>query len=151
MAAASYRIGPSDFFTPGDLKADADTLDGQVDALDGGLRSANASGDFFDSWEAWRSGWKSYYSNNFGGFFQNLWTALNDSNRDALISYEQQFASWRDQARAAGAQLYGADINVSTGSGDSIGKQISNSGLPGIGIEIIVGLIIAVIAFEVLK
>lgn len=151
MAAATYRIGPSDFFTPGDLKGDADTVDAGVDELDTSLRSSSAPPDFCDSWEAWRTGWKAFYADHFGGFFSTLGTAFNDANRDALISYEQQLASWRGQARAQGAQLYGPDLGVSTGSGDSIAKQAAASGLGGIGLELLVGLVVAVIAFEVLR
>lgn len=143
---ATYRIGPSDFFTPGDLSADAETLQLQITQLDAQLNDADVPTDFEDQWMLYETSWRGFYQAHFGGFFSSLFTAFNDSNRDDLIRYEQQFAAFQGQAKAFGAQLI-APVGPSAGAGDNIGAQLAAQGLPGTGTLVI--LAIAVIAILV--
>ena len=125
-ATATYRIGPSDFFTPGDLKSDADTLDGQVSDLDQQIEgNESIETTASDQWTAWIARWKAFYGSNFGGFFTNLFTSLNDANRDQLIQFEKEFANLATSFATQGAQLAAGVVQPSTGSGDTIGAQAS--------------------------
>jgi hypothetical protein len=128
-ATATYRIGPSDFFTPGDLSADADTLNGQVEELDAQLDEGDPPVEFQDQWTHYQTSWATFYKAHFGGFFSSLFTALNDANRDDLIRYETQFGDFQRQAKAYGAELV-APVGPSSGSGDTIGRQLEAQGLP---------------------
>lgn len=127
MASPTYRIGPSDFFTPGDLKADADTLNTQVDELDAQVEGNEAiDSTLMDQWTAFHQAWKAFYSSQFGGFFTNLLTALNDSNRDQLIQYEKTFANFATQLQQQGAaQIAGGVVEPSSGSGDTLSAQLN--------------------------
>jgi hypothetical protein len=156
MATATYRIGPSDVFTPGDLAADADTLNGQVTSLDAqveGNDSIDQSDQ--DQWTAWLASWKSFYSDHFGGFFTNLFTSLNDANRDQLIQFETTFGNFATQFSSAGASVAGGVVAPSTGSKDTIGDQLNQqlkdapSGLLPSGATVIVVLVL--VAFIVWK
>jgi hypothetical protein len=125
MASATYLVGPSDFFTPGDLEADAATLNGQVSSLDAQIEGNEAVPQtFVDQWTSFEAAWGSFYSSSFSGYLSSLVSALNDSNRDALISYENQFAAFAAQASSFGATLV-APVAPSNGSGDTIAKQLS--------------------------
>lgn len=129
MGTATYRIGPSDFFTPGDLQADADTVQGQIDALDAELLGNFATPlDFSDQWSHFENDWKNFYTDHFGGFFSNLFSALNDSNRDDLVRYENQLAAFQTQAAGFGAKLI-APVAPSTGSQDTLGAQLKAQGI----------------------
>jgi len=126
MGTATYTVGPSDFFTPGDLQGDADLLNSQVTGLDNALNGNEAAPqDWFDGWTAFQASWLKFYSSTFGGFLTDVMAALNDGNRDTLISFENQFATWATQATSYGAGLPGPTIAPSTGSGDSIAKQLA--------------------------
>lgn len=125
MATATYRIGPSDFFTPGDLKADADTLNGQVDQIDAQVEGSEmVDPQLVDQWTAFHQAWKAFYADQFGGFFRNLLTAINDSNRDQLIQFEATFGNFAQQLATQGATLAGGVVAPSSGSGDTIAKQV---------------------------
>ncbi len=135
MGAATYRVGRSDFFTPGDLKSDADALNAQVHALDDALQTNTAApAAWFDSWNAWYAGWWSFYKADFeGGYLSNLLTALNDSNRDELVAHEEQFETWRTQAAEYGTSLPdGGHTAPSAGSGDSLRNHLADLGLPSL-------------------
>lgn len=155
MATATYRIGPSDFFTPGDLKADADTLNGQINALDAQIEGSDSIDQgTIDQWRAWLSSWQDFYGGEFGGFFRNLFTALNDSNRDQLIQFESTFANFASEFATAGAHVAGGVVAPSSGSKDTIGDQLAEqvkdapSGLLPSGTKIIIALVVvAVIVF----
>jgi hypothetical protein len=149
MAAATYRIGPSDFFTPGDLEADADLVDQQATQLDGQIM-ARGNDQLTGAWEAWLSGWRSFYGSTFGGYLSSLFASFNDGNRDALISYENQLSSWQQQAAAQGVSVIGAQVQASTGSKDTLGAQLGVQGLPSAGALTIL-IIVAVIALFVFK
>jgi hypothetical protein len=128
MSAATYRIGPSDFFLPGDLAADANTVDLQVTALDAELTALDGVPvAFHDAWTAYEGQWRAFYADHFGGFFSNFLSALNNSNRDDLIRYENQLATFQDQAKAFGADTI-APVTPSEGTQDTIsahlGKQL---------------------------
>jgi hypothetical protein len=125
MATATYRIGPSDFFTPGDLKADADTLNGQVDELDAQIEGNTALDQtLVDQWTAFHQSWRDFYGKSFGGFFTNLFTSLNDSNRDQLIQFEAMFGNFAAELAQQGASLAGGVVAPSGGSGDTLGAQL---------------------------
>lgn len=124
MAAATYRIGPSDTFTGGDLEADAQTLDGLVEGLDAQIEGSTAfPSTFVDQWVAWQGQWKTFFTSNFGGFFTDFLTALNDSNRDQLIQFETRFNDFSTQAKGYGADTV-APVLPSTGSGDTLGAAL---------------------------
>jgi hypothetical protein len=126
MGNATYRIGPSDFFTPDDLASDARTLNGQVNSLDN-ANWDNAPGDLLDAWDSFLAEWRGFYTSSFGGFFTNLATALNDANRDQLIQYEIRFATFAEQYQAATSKaLPGGVVQASTGAKDNIGSHILN-------------------------
>ena len=135
MAAGTYRVGRSDFFLPGDLKADADALNAQVHQLDDALQENTAApASWFDSWNAWYAAWWSFYKSTFeGGYISNLLTALNDSNRDELVSHEEQFETWRKEAEGYGTSLPGgSQVSPSAGSGDSFANHLKALGLPSL-------------------
>ncbi len=144
-ATATYRIGPSDFFTPNDLAADAETLQAQILALDPLIVDA-APMEFFDQWTHFETAWRTFYEQHFGGFVSNLLTAFNDANRDDLIRYETQFASFEQQAKEFGVGLV-APVGPSSGAKDNIGAQLAAQGLPGTGTLVI--LAVAAIALIV--
>ncbi len=124
--AGMYRIGPSDLFTPGDLLADANTLNGQMNALDS-LDMTKVSQSFFDGWNAFIQEWRTFYSTNFGSWFSAAEASVNDSNRDQLIQFETRFSSWATQYQTeSGGALPGGVVNVSTGAQDTLGAQIRN-------------------------
>lgn len=146
MAAATYRIGPGDFFTPSDLAADADTLNSQVNALDDSLNgNETAPTSWWDQWNVFVSRWRGFYTSNFGGFWSNLSTALNNDNRDQLVSYERQFQTWADQARGYGASIGGGVIQEAEPPTNHILPD-----LPSLGSVSIV-LVLVIIALVVLK
>ncbi len=164
MAAATsttptYRIGPSDFFTPGDLAADAQTLDGQVDELDTQVEgNTNVDQTLQDQWTAFHTEWKAFYADNFGGFFTNLFTALNDANRDQLIQEETKFSNFAAQFAQAGvASIAGGVVAPSAGSGDTIGAQTAAQlkGLPTPStstiVIVVVAIVVLVIVWKVVK
>ncbi len=126
MASATYRVGPSDVFSGGDLQADAATLDTQVEALDAQIEGNEAAPiDFVDQWVAWQGTWKTFQAQHFGGVFSSFVSALNDSNRDDLIRYEGQFASFAAQAKSFGANVI-APVTVSGGTHDTLGDLLKN-------------------------
>ena len=124
--APSYRIGPSDTFLPSDLAADAATLNGQMNALDK-LDWEKSSDEFFAAWNAFLQEWRGFYSSHFGGFFTNLETAVNDSNRDQLIQFETRFGGFAAQYKQeTGADVPGGVIAPSQGAQDTLGAQLRN-------------------------
>jgi len=138
-ATGAYRIGSSDFFTPADLKADADTLQSQIDALD-----AQTNGrpglpiEVVDAWVLFQGDWSAFYTANFGGFLVNLFTALNDSNRDQLVQFEERFADLVSRFRAAGLEVAGVDVGPKK-DGGLFGGGIA------LDIAIVVGIVIVLI------
>lgn len=157
--SATYRIGPSDFFTPGDLAADAKTVDDQVGELDRQIEGNDqVDQTLVDQWTVFHQEWTAFYAAQFGGFFTNLFTALNDSNRDQLIQEETKLAAFAAQFQAAGvAQLAAGVVQPSTGSGDTLGKQAANqldtggSGLASKTLWIVGGLIALVLVWRLVK
>jgi hypothetical protein len=154
---ATYRVGPSDFFTPGDLASDADKLDSQIKAfdiaIDGNYQIPN---DLWDSWMGFYAEWKGFFSETFkgNGFLGNLGVALNDSNRDELIAFERRFESFADAMAPFGGKLPdGARTRPSTGSGDSFSKHLEGLGLPSLPTLAAVGAVIVagVVVWKVFK
>lgn len=134
-AAGQYRVGPSDFFTPGDLDADARTLNDQVVALDASLDgNLVPPTDWFDAWNVWETRFKAFYRKTFGGgAISDFFAALNDSNRDELVSWEKQFETWAAQAAGYGSELAaGARVEPRVKSGDSIDNHLEGLGLPSL-------------------
>ena len=125
---ATYRIGPSDLFTGADLQADAQTLEGQVQALDSQVEGNQAAGaDLVTAWVMFQAQWEGWYTSTFvgAGNIQNFLTALNDGNRDQLIQYEQRFADLASQFANAGITSAGVDVSVSSGAGDTVSSLLS--------------------------
>lgn len=160
MATATYRIGPSDFFTPGDLKADAETLNGQVDEVDSQVEgNEGIDQSLVDQWTAFHQSWKAFYSSNFGGFFTNLFTALNDANRDQLIQYESTFGNFAGQLAQQGATLAGGIVAPSSGAKDDLADQLGhqlgsdnpNSPFSGLANKAIIVAVLVVVALFIWK
>lgn len=154
-SGATYRIGPSDFFSPSDLAADADTLDRQMKAFDLAIDGNDAiPQSLWEAWLAFYAEWTGFKHDNFGGFFTNLATAANDSNRDALIAYERRFESIAADIRPYGGQLPEvARVRPSTGSGDSVSKHLEGLGLPSLPTLAALGgvIVAAIVLWKVLK
>lgn len=156
MAGATYRIGPSDTFSGGDLQADAATLDAQVEALDAQIEGNEAAPPaFVDQWVVWQGQWKAFEAQHFGGFVSSFLTALNDANRDQLIQFENQFASFASAAAGFGASVV-APVTISSGSGDTLGNLLKNQ-TGGIGsllpsstsiVVVIVAIIVALVVWK---
>lgn len=151
-----YRIGPSDFFTGGDLEADASTLDAQVATLDAELEGNESIGqDFQDQWTVWKASWAIFYDDHFGGFFSSFVSALNNSNRDDLIRYENQFSEFERSARELGSIVL-APVVPSTGTQDTFGDHIKDqidkapSILPAASsvVVIVVAIVIAIVVWK---
>lgn len=121
---ATYRIGPSDTFTSGDLEADAATLDRQMTLLDDQPMEA-VSDEFFDGWNAFRAEWKKFYADV---FLNSFWGAgWNNGNRDQLVQFENRFATWSAQyTTESNRSLPGGVIAPSTGTKDTFGDHLGN-------------------------
>lgn len=146
MGAGTYRVGRSDFFSPTDLQADANALNAQVHQLDDALQNNTAAPtSWFDSWNGWYAQWWGFYKSTFdGGYLTALGAALNDSNRDELISHEQQFETWVKEAADYGTTLPGGSrVLPSSGSGDSLKNHLADLGLPSVQT---IGLVIGIAA-----
>jgi hypothetical protein len=122
--AAQYRIGPSDLFSSSDLEADANTLKGQIEILDG-LDWTAASQGLFDSWNGFLSDWKRFYNDTFTtAWFGAGW---NDSNRDQLIQLERRFIAFAAQWQQESGQTFpGAVIDPSSGAKDTLGQHLAD-------------------------
>ena len=154
MAAPKYLIGPSDFFTGGDLAADAKTLDGQVDELDTQIEGNEAIDQtLVDQWTAFHAEWKGFFADEFGGFFRNLFTALNDSNRDQLIQYETTFNNFYAELQKYNVGLSGGAVAPSSGSGDTLGAQAAEQlgGASGVATKTIVIVVLVIVALLIWK
>lgn len=125
---ATYRIGKSDLFNNDDLKADALTLDRQINGLDDQPMDA-VTQEWFDGWLKFRSEWKAFYSGTIlGGFLGPAW---NDGNRDQLIQFEERFVTWSQQyEEQTKTTLPGGVINPSQGSGDTFGTHLKDQLAP---------------------
>jgi hypothetical protein len=121
---ATYRIGPSDHFTSGDLEADAATLDRQIALLDDQDMNA-VSQDFFDGWFAFVAEWKKFYADV---FLNSFWGAgWNNGNRDQLVQFENRFGTWSSQyTTETNRSLPGGVIAPSTGTKDGFGDHLAN-------------------------
>lgn len=144
--APSYRIGPSDFFTSGDLEADAGTLNTQIGVLDG-LSWDRVSEGLWDQWIAFLGQWKGWHKSTFvDAWFGAGW---NNSNRDQLIQFERRYlaivAQWE---RESGQAFPGGVIDVSTGTQDTLGDHLTDQlkkVSPGAGAIGFAGLILAIL------
>jgi hypothetical protein len=124
--APSYRIGPSDVFTPGDLSADAATLNNQINALDN-LDWTKPSQALFDAFFAFKSEWRTWYTETFSGWLGAFGAAFNDGNRDELIQFEIRFATFAVQyAAESGNTLPGGVVQPSTGAKDTLGQHLAD-------------------------
>ena len=122
-----YRIGPDDYFTGGDLKADAETLNGMMEAtatvVDGTSNRESVIGsDLLQSWNSLYAAWFNYFQDTYksSSGFDNFLTALNDGNRDQLIQYENRFADLHAQLKAKGVYSALADVAGSLGAPDTV-------------------------------
>jgi len=146
MAAPTYRIGTGDVFLPSDLAADADTLDAQVNALDGAMDGNEAMPEsWFDSWNAFVVQWRKFKKDHFGGFLSNLATAFNDDNRDQLVSFERSFQTWADQAAGYGIQIGGGVFQEAEPPHTNILPELPSSG------TVMIILVLVIVAAVVLK
>ncbi len=127
-----YRIGKVGLFTNEDLKADAATLDGQVNRLDD-ADMTKVSQTFFDAWWNFRGEWKRFYSNTIlGSFFGPAW---NDANRDQLIQFEERYADFAAQyAQQTGHALPDVVAPNPTGPEDSFGDHFKKAVGPALAV-----------------
>lgn len=150
---AEYRIGPTGLFTPGDLHADADTLNGQIQALDDaksshGGRLSPTSIAFLK----FLNEWNQFYYNTFGGFFDDLAAALNNDNRDQLIQFENRFQVFASDLSKEGIVVPGGIIQTPKGDGGLFGPVKDLFAGLGAGFKwLIVGGIVAIVGYAVWK
>lgn len=130
---ATYRIGPSDFFTGADLKADAVTLNSQVSGLSRQIQDIPQNedplgSDLETSWASFEAMWDSYFANTYqsSSGFGDFLTALNDGNRDQLIQYEQRFADLAAQIKGKGIDSAAVDVAVSLGAPDTVTHLVAD-------------------------
>jgi len=128
IGQATYRIGPDDFFTGDDLNADAQTLEGMVKLLDAKVEgNPDVPKDLVTAWVLFQSQWEGWYYSTFVGssFLGNLWTALNDGNRDQLIQFENRFADLASQLANNGVSAPGVDVVGSQGAPDTVASFVT--------------------------
>jgi len=130
---ATYRIGPDDFFTGADLKADAITLNSQVVALDRQVQDIPQNedplgSDLEQSWFSFVAQWDSYFQNTYqsSSGFDDFLTALNDGNRDQLIQYESRFADLAAKMKDKGIDSAAVNVAVSLGAPDTVTALIAD-------------------------
>lgn len=128
---ATYRIGPADFFIGADLKADAETLDAQVEGLAKVVDATSVDDigeDLKSSWNTFYAAWFNYfqdtYKNQSG--FEAFLNALNDGNRDQLIQYEERFADLHSKLAAKGVDSAAVNVAVSLGAPDTVTALIGS-------------------------
>lgn len=115
----SYRIGPSDFFLPSDLLADANTLNDQINRLDDQNWDKPSQG-LFDAFQDFISEWRKFYTSM--GFF----SALNNSNRDQLVQFETRFIAFVSNYQAESGVNVPDVVAPSSGTKDTFGDHIRN-------------------------
>lgn len=95
--------------TPGAIRAEQDTVNGAVHALDYDIAGSNAvSSDFVDAWALWRDGWDHYYADQggVGGWFGRIWGA----SYEKTLEYRQALEAWRAQFLAQGGRTAGPGL-----------------------------------------
>ena len=136
--AATYRISSGDFFTPGDLAADAQTLDAQVKLTDLGT----------PEWAAFAAQWDAFYADHFGGFLSTFFTAFNDGNRDQLVQFEARYSAL---AAAAGvSRATDVQVKPDVSALDQLKGQLLGSG-PLVSWStalVVVAVIVAIVALR---
>lgn len=130
---ATYRIGPADHFTGGDLKGDAVTLNSQVQATDDVIGNVpqgdnRLSEGLFQAWATFTAIWNPYFADTYqnSSGFDNFLTALNDGNRDQLVQFENRFADLYQQFKSAGITSPAVDVAVSLGAPDTVTALIAS-------------------------
>lgn len=144
---ATYRVGPSSgflglgtsftqllsgggapaTFSPSDLQADADTLNGQVALLDAAFQAAGGvtpGSDLVNAWVLYQGDWAAFYADHFASWIDKQLTAWNDSNRDQLVQFEERFATIRDRMKALGVDTASEDVNPNLPTDDGSGTAI---------------------------
>lgn len=153
--AAVYRVGRSDFFSPGDLQADAETLNRQILTTDNLLEDDHAVPTAeFDAWNGFYAEWLHFFKDHFVGYFDTLLSSLNDSNRDQLVAMEERFEAFMTTFEGYGFGLpEGSRTKPSSGSGDSLDNHIKGLGLPSLGtVGIVAGIIVSgIVIWKVVK
>ena len=165
IGKATYRIGPADVFTGGDLLADAQTLQTQVVALDAQVEGVSGlSADTVKSWVLFQGDWAAFYASTFNsgqsGDLSNFLTALNDANRDQLIQFENRFADIAAALKQAGVSSVAADVAVSAGAPDTVVAAIAQADqavknlVPSLGIglgTVVVLAVVVVVAWRLIR
>lgn len=103
---ATYRAPRVGIFSPADLRADADTLHGQVLALDNALSAhggqVSDTGVAFLNFE---NEWNTFYANLGSGILGDFGAALDNGNRDQLVQFEDRFADLAGKLGAEGVTI----------------------------------------------
>lgn len=102
----SYRAPRVGVFTSTDLRADADTLHGQVLAVDDALSAhggqVSDTGTAFLNFE---NEWNTFYANVFDGLLGSFGAALDNGNRDQLVQFEDRFANLATKLAGEGVTI----------------------------------------------
>lgn len=120
-----YRIGPSDFFLPGDLQADARTLNDAVNRLDDADWTLTNQA-LFDAWTSYIPEWRGFYTGNFLGWTDAFFASLNDSSRDQLVQFETRFSDFVAQYQQQTGIGLPDVVNPSTGAKDTLADHLKN-------------------------
>lgn len=130
---ATYRIGPDDFFTGSDLRADAYTLNSMVQAVervvgDVPVGDPRLSEDLFGAWASFTAQWNPYFGAEWDGVgdLSAFFSALNDGNRDQLIQYESRFADIYSKLKAVGIESSYVNVELSTGAPDTAKRLVEH-------------------------
>jgi hypothetical protein len=130
---ATYRIGPDDFFTGGDLRADAYTLNSMVQAVEQVVGDVPAhdprlSEDLFTAWAMFTAQWNPSFAADWdnAGSASTFLLALNDGNRDQLIQFESRFADIYSKLKAAGIESSYVNVELSTGAPDTAKRLVEH-------------------------
>lgn len=116
----------------------AQQTNGVVQALDRALNTGthHVAKDWFDGWSAFKGQWHDFYQ-NFSGIGHVTLKWLTSDLQSQLASYQQQVASWVEQAKKYNVKTPGANTPNSE-------KGASNTLMwVGIGVVALVGLGIA--------
>ena len=144
----SYRIGPSDFFTPSDLLADANTLNDQINRLNDQNWDKPSQG-LYDGFQAFLSEWRKFYSD------MGFWSALNNGNRDQLVQMETRFGVFVSKYEQESGVEVPDVVSPSSGTQDGLGQQLRNQLqplLPAVNMTyVIIAIILGAIVYFVGK
>lgn len=103
---ATYRAPRVGIFSPADLRADADTLHGQVLAMDNALSAHGGQvSDVGVAFLNFENEWNKFYADLGSGILGDFGAALDNGNRDQLVQMEDRFADLAGKLAAEGVTI----------------------------------------------